>query len=364
MAPVTLTWQSGIASADNPAAMRNTVFAENVAKASGGKITIDVVYADAIIPATEADSGFADGRLDIGQFMPQYQPQKFPLASLLTDLTILRPGGAFTGELIATGALAQSGAELPELSDEYAAAGMVQIVPIVPGNSTVIVCSTPIETISDLTGKQVRVSGSIHNAQVAALGGTPVSLPYAEVYEGLQRGIVDCAVGSASAIASREWVDVAPYVVISEEHSLAGTPEVVAASATTWGELPLAAKQLLFDESMTYVKNEIMIDYTTGIVPLFDRAQSIVYIEGAASKAFDAENEQLASDAADVSAAAAKLVTASQSAMDEWTSLVEDLGYSDEGGYHDFSSWFDPDVDLQPFMDAYFERAMSASRPE
>ncbi|MGF1736580.1 TRAP transporter substrate-binding protein [Photobacterium satsumensis] len=62
-----------------------------------------------------------------------------------------------------------------------------------PFNPQIMFCKDPINSLDDLKGKKVRVSGAPAADALEKLGGTAVNMTGGEVYQALQRGLVDCA---------------------------------------------------------------------------------------------------------------------------------------------------------------------------
>lgn len=73
-------------------------------------------------------------------------------------------------------------------------------------------CREEIKGLSGLRGLKVRV----HNASVAnlvkELGGSAVSLSFPEVYQALQRGVVDCAITGTLPGNTAHWYEVSDYL--------------------------------------------------------------------------------------------------------------------------------------------------------
>ncbi len=69
----------------------------------------------------------------------------------------------------------------------------------------------PVEKPSDIKGLKLRVGGEIEGKTVQTLGGSPVFMPSAELYEAFQRGTVDGAICYAGTIGGRSLQDVVKY---------------------------------------------------------------------------------------------------------------------------------------------------------
>jgi TRAP-type transport system periplasmic protein len=72
----------------------------------------------------------------------------------------------------------------------------------------VIWCRDQIGGLADLKGKKVRVFNRTMTDFINAVGGTTVSLPFAEVVPALQRGVVDCAVTGSLSGNTAGWPEV------------------------------------------------------------------------------------------------------------------------------------------------------------
>jgi TRAP-type C4-dicarboxylate transport system substrate-binding protein len=75
-----------------------------------------------------------------------------------------------------------------------------------------LMCSRPVGKLADIDGLKVRAIGPF-GFWIEALGGAPVSLTSAEIYEGMQRGQIDCTVGSLAWLTSYNLIDVVTDIV-------------------------------------------------------------------------------------------------------------------------------------------------------
>src|SRR3546814_16737738 len=69
----------------------------------------------------------------------------------------------------------------------------------------------PVAKPEDFVGKKIRGTGAMGQL-VAALGGTPVNITRAEIYEALQRGQADCTLGPLPWLKSYPLWDRVKYV--------------------------------------------------------------------------------------------------------------------------------------------------------
>jgi TRAP-type C4-dicarboxylate transport system substrate-binding protein len=76
----------------------------------------------------------------------------------------------------------------------------------------VIWCRDELSGLDDLRGRKIRVFNATMNDFIDAVGGTTVSMPFAEVVPALQRGVVDCAVTGSLSGNTAGWPEVSDYL--------------------------------------------------------------------------------------------------------------------------------------------------------
>lgn len=106
----------------------------------------------------------------------------------------------------------------------------------------VVFCKRPIQTLSDLAGRRVRVSSSTQADFVGALGGVPVLTGFAQIVPSLNAGNTECAI---TGTMSGNTLGLA--AVTSHVHSLPMTwgLAVFGANQAAWEALPPDLRALL-----------------------------------------------------------------------------------------------------------------------
>ncbi|MDW7738852.1 MAG: TRAP transporter substrate-binding protein DctP [Bacillota bacterium] len=90
-----------------------------------------------------------------------------------------------------------------------------------------ITSDSPIRTVDDMVGFDVRIMGSdMLNAQYLALGASPTPMSYGEVYSGLQTGLIDGQVNPIFAIRSMNFYDVQDYFTQIYAEPFVGIPTI------------------------------------------------------------------------------------------------------------------------------------------
>src|SRR4030095_14467894 len=80
-----------------------------------------------------------------------------------------------------------------------------KLLGIWPFGPQVVFCQVPITGLSDLKAKKVRVYDQSLAKFIEKLGGIPVTIPFGETQQALQRGVTDCAIAGPSSANSAGW---------------------------------------------------------------------------------------------------------------------------------------------------------------
>lgn len=180
-------------------------FADRIAEATGGVQTVSLSGGGVLASAANTLEAIGTGVVDAGNVIYNYTPSLAPALTLVGDLpgTILQVSAAAVTETYLL--------DCPECQEEMERIG-VQVLANTSTEPFSFVCANrPIRTVDDVRGAQVRATGGLARL-MGELGATPVNITFAEIYEGLQRGQLDCtAVGAASLRGIQLW-DVADSI--------------------------------------------------------------------------------------------------------------------------------------------------------
>lgn len=364
MDPVTLTLQAQPSSPEAEDAWVILDAKDRIEEYSNGKVTVEIAWANSIVPPTEIDDALVDGRIDFGFYSPIYEPSEYPANNALIDATFTRDPSVIDGTLQTHAALWEVAYGTPEVMAEFTDQGMTPVVPIIPQGNVHFMCKEPLTSTADFEGQQVRVSGQAHEVAVRELGASPVSLEFPETYEALQRGTVDCAVGNLSTAEQSGWLEVAPYLVSAETATLPATPSSWILGGQ-YSSLPTAAQQLIWD-TMLHTTGAYLEDYLgrlqlATVEQLEEGSGDVLATNEDVANDLASANESLKDDwQAVVGEDFTNQVTDSQ---EEWLNRVHDLGYDQTGTLADFEDWYDPELDTQPWVEAVYEVFANEQRP-
>ena len=112
-----------------------------------------------------------------------------------------------------------------------------------------IYCNSPIKSVDDIKGKKVRVQGVSQGDLVEALGGTSVTIPFAEVVPALQRGTVDCGITGTMPAYKAGWHEVVSHVLVMP---VGFTIAFTAVSLNSWNKMDAKTKAFFTAQSKLF----------------------------------------------------------------------------------------------------------------
>lgn len=346
-------------------------YAEALEEWSGGKITMEIAYGNAIAPPDQAPQALADGRLDFDYLYTVYDPSRYPAnGGAFAGASFLGRHGPVDGTLEALAGYLEVGLSTPEIMEETESEGIKLLLPYGPTSSYGLMCTKARTGLQDLKGAQVRVGGPSFARQAEAVGMSPVSLPYSEIYQALQRGTIDCALQATWAAIPLGTIPLAPNYTIEAEVGFARLVFGLGFGLAQWEEMPLVAQQLVYDRLDVYLETMLKV---TILDSMLTAAKTIEENDGAINEFDDDVNDALSkvnesmldevreSEVLD----GAALVENLTAALDKWNGIiVDELGYPSIAD-DEFLEWYQKgEVDLGPYMDRLRDDVLSKHRPE
>jgi len=159
--------------------------AENITTMSGGRLVVEPYAGGSIVPATEEFEGVNQGILNMGSACPMYALGKFPQAALFDAVS----GGMTSMQMTlwhTRGAGDELAAKMWEKNTNVKYVGTAGQLP------AEVWCQSnkKITVPDDLKGFKMRCSGD-GGEILKSMGVATVFFPGAEIYESMQRGVID-----------------------------------------------------------------------------------------------------------------------------------------------------------------------------
>ena len=99
----------------------------------------------------------------------------------------------------------------------------------------------PLRKLEDMKGLKIRTPSAAQSAQLEALGATPIDMPVTQIYNNLDRGVIDASMIPMSAALDFKLIEVAKYYTV--EAPLGRSPFVVALNKSRYEKLPAELKR-------------------------------------------------------------------------------------------------------------------------
>jgi TRAP-type C4-dicarboxylate transport system substrate-binding protein len=178
-------------------------FFENLAKTSGLPLELDYKPMD-VVGVKDADAlrVLKSGLFDIVTLRIAQVSRDEPFL-LGADLVGLNPDYETARKVVA----AYRDAADKRLQERHGA----KLLGIWPFGPQVVFCKVPIGGLADLKGKKVRVYDQSLAKFIEKLGGIPVTIPFGETQQALERGVTDCAITGPSSANSAGWPEVTTH---------------------------------------------------------------------------------------------------------------------------------------------------------
>ncbi|PRX10778.1 UNVERIFIED_ORG: TRAP-type C4-dicarboxylate transport system substrate-binding protein [Martelella mediterranea] len=167
-----------------------TDFANLVKEYSDGSVEFEVFPGGVLFPADGSLQGISSGVAQLANITAAYIPSDLPVDAVASDMSFLADDQL---------ALAFAKTEVTffnkQMQEELAKKKGIVFVTSFSIGIYYPICGFDLKDMSGLDGKKVRTSSSAQIDFIGEYGGVPVSVPGTEIYTGIQRGSLDCALG-------------------------------------------------------------------------------------------------------------------------------------------------------------------------
>ncbi|HWP25735.1 MAG TPA: TRAP transporter substrate-binding protein [Xanthobacteraceae bacterium] len=103
----------------------------------------------------------------------------------------------------------------------------------------------PVRTMEDLKGMRIRTPSRAQSAQLTALGATPIDMPVTQIYNALERGVIDATMIPLSAMLDFKLIEVVKYLTVNAP--LGRSPFLVAMQRKRYESLPSELRKIIDD---------------------------------------------------------------------------------------------------------------------
>jgi len=309
-------------------------FADEVREKTGGSVDIEVVPGGALAGAKETLNAIKDGTIDAGYIIDIYTPSQLPQTALLADLAL-----QVSDAKAATAAMNET--VLLDCAECRETLAKQNVVPLGYVSTSVyqLYCTSPVVSLADFKGKHFRAT-SAWAPLIDSLGGTPVSVPTSELFEGLQRGALDCSVGPISHLQSYSLFELVKNVNAFPIGAYSGSL-ILDMRKETWDGLTDEERAVILDVVPHYVAAGIFSYVGSADAVIAEAEEKGISIDPAAddfTAAYAAYNETamkaaIAKGEADPAISDAEgLIATYLENLEKWVGITKKVG-SDQAAY-------------------------------
>lgn len=158
----------------------------------------------------------------------------------------------------------------PHLDEYYAKNQQVKVLGVWTFQDQVLYCRKEFHGLEDLKGRKVRVSGASQADFVEYFGGSGINMPFGDVQQALQNGVLDCGITGTLGGYKAKWYEGAKYLYRLPINFGAG---FAAANMKSWNKLNPGVQKVILNQYQKLEKdiyaqnvreNEIGIACNTG----------------------------------------------------------------------------------------------------
>ena len=237
-------------------------WAEAIDTASNGRLKATVYAGTVLLPPRSGMSGVRDGIAEVGYHAGTYTPAELPISNAIQEL-----GFNYEDPLVMMVAATDFNMTNEDAIAQWKKAGVIYG----GGYSTPpynLMCSVPVKSMADLKGKRLRTAGAALSRWAESVGAVPVNVPSSEMYQGVEKGTLDCAVNVASDLKSRSLWDVAKHTTMASLGMYWSGP-MWAYNVDFWKNMSEEDRRIFFDSHATalaklYVGYAAAIDIALG----------------------------------------------------------------------------------------------------
>lgn len=302
---------------------------EAVKANTGGRLSFSFYPGGQLLDARAMLSGIKDGIADAGFLVVPYYPSELKHAAVIPGMVTFGSNPVATaGAVLETYLL-----DCPKCNADFTDNGVIFLA----GHATTpynILCSKPVASVNDLKGLKMRTAGGGLAREVEALGGVPVSMTSGEVYEGLQRGQIDCVIAPKAWLRQYSLAEVVKFIYDVPLGSIGGLG-LMTMNINKWKGLDDADRTMILKELPGMVARVVLDGYVADDKMGIDAAEKAgIEIVAAPQELHDklaifrqtelAEVERSATERGVENAR--EITGAYLDNLKKWNSLAEDIG--------------------------------------
>lgn len=272
-AQTSLSYASYLSSRHNVNRLAIAPYFERIEQNLDGELSFRMFTSGTIVGGRNTLAAVRDGVVDMGLAVDLFIPGHLRTSAVLGEMALL-----LEDPWVAAGAAN----EMQLLNCEQCNSDLIRnnAKPLVAYTSTpfYLLCHNSEFSLQDMVGKRVRAVGP-WAVWAAAMGATPVNITGSEIYEGLERGQIDCTVGSMAWLNTYSLKEVVKSVVMLPMGVYAGG-SMINMNMDRWESLSDQQRAAFIDNASQLVV-DVIVSYDAADKRAYDAGveRGINYVE-------------------------------------------------------------------------------------
>jgi len=276
---------------------------EYIEEETDGRITIDLYHGGSLGDAASAHDDIVGGAYDLGIPPSDYTENTSLFPWTLSDLPFAFETPDITSEVVSE---VMDEFAIDQIDENLVHLGTAGLDP------SMIIAVDELDSADDVSKLRIAASSELVTDLTKQWGATPVSLPYSETYEALQRKTADAVVYTGAGSIGMSYYEVAPNY-INDVHPTTGT-------------LPLVINKEVYDDIPDDLKDKFDNEYAPKLVEMMNDSYS------KEMETFREELEEKGVNFIDLPEVdVEKLKEPGKTVWDNWIEMADKRGYDGQG---------------------------------
>ncbi|MBI2868799.1 MAG: TRAP transporter substrate-binding protein DctP [Chloroflexi bacterium] len=216
---------------------------EAVTARTNGAVTLRPYHDGSLLGLQEMAQGMKIGTAHLGNLQTSYYNTLLP-AHTVDNIPYMGGPDPYKGSLIAR----IIWSEFEIFNQEIERENMVNLFTAATAPQDIIV-KKEIKTLKDMEGQRIRALGVYFPKLLSAVGIVPVAVSFADVYEAIQRGVLDGGMTAPVFIHNAQWDKLAKYLVEVRAIAILASGIQIVANMDTWKGLDPELKKIMLEEA-------------------------------------------------------------------------------------------------------------------
>ena len=209
---------------------------KDVEKATDGRVKITIYPGGALSTAVQLYDTVRTGVADLAWFLQGYTPGKFPLTSVV-ELPFMA-----SSSKQGSPALWEVYENSPEMQAEYGGVKVLSMWVVDPGQ--LMTSRKVVRNLEDVKGLKIRIGSDTTKATAEVLGAVPILMAINELYDSLQKGVVDGTLLGTSAIRTFKLQNLLKGLTIGNFFVNA---HALGINKNSWAKIPAEDQKIIMD---------------------------------------------------------------------------------------------------------------------